>query len=186
MGPDLVQFAAHPDHFHPHPGGQGKAAAGPEQRQHGQDHGGAGHGDRGLRYPVLRASAAQLSAQSDGDPLVQGRRQGSRRRIDGLPQRYLAGCLPDGRGAIAGLRRRRHERLRQRQGRCGVLPRRPLQDELPVQYRLRRSLEAVQEEPALVVRGCLHARLIRGRESGRSASTAAAAARSAPVARSPG
>ena len=33
--------------------GQGEAAAGLEQRQHRQDHGRAGDGDRGLRHPVL-------------------------------------------------------------------------------------------------------------------------------------
>ncbi len=69
-----------------------------------------------------------------------------------LPEWHVAGRLSHHRAAGGGSRHRTDDRLRQCEGRRGVLPRRKRQVERPDQHRLRRRREAVPAQPEVFVR----------------------------------
>ena len=79
-------------------------------------------------------------------------RQPRLRRPQRLPERHVAGRLSHHRAARRRSRHRTDDRLRQRQGRRRVLPRRKRQVERLDQHRLWRPREAVPAQPKVLLR----------------------------------
>ena len=139
MGPTSANCSPGPVPLRALAGGEGAAVALHGARQRREDAHRAGHRDHRLRPRVLRQAAAALPAHRRAQ-LV--RRQARSHRQRGVPQRLAAGGLPDPRRARDRPRLRPDVRLRQRQGRCRVLGRHRGQDQLHLQPRPRRPVEA--------------------------------------------